>query len=65
VGDPAGRCPVKAQPNETKLQESSMSNTRKTIVAFCLVAFAAACAPQPEPVYVEPVPAEPVYSGKM
>lgn len=42
-----------------------MSKTVRAVVALSLVAFIAACAKQAEPVYVtEPVPAEPVYTGK-
>ena len=39
-----------------------MSKSTKTMLAICLVAFAAACAPKPEPVVMvtEPVIAEPV-----
>ena len=42
-----------------------MSNSFKTVMALCLVAFVAACAGKKEEVvYVEPqpVPAEPVYN---
>ena len=42
-----------------------MSTTKKTIVALCLVAFAAACAPKPEPVYTAPVTPQPVYTGQL
>ncbi|MCR9151133.1 MAG: hypothetical protein NXH83_13235 [Rhodobacteraceae bacterium] len=38
--------------------------SRKALVALALVAFAAACAPKPEPVPMEPVTVEPTYSGK-
>lgn len=43
-----------------------MSNSTKTLLALCMVAFIAACAPkQPEVVYVdEPVSTEPTYTGK-
>jgi len=38
-----------------------MSKGAKVMVALCMVAFVAACAPEPEPVFVEePVVAEPV-----
>lgn len=38
-----------------------MSKTAKVVIALCTVAFVAACAPKPEPVFVEePVVAEPV-----
>jgi hypothetical protein len=33
-----------------------MSRLYKPLAALCLVAFAAACAPEPEPVYVAPAP---------
>ena len=36
-----------------------MSRLYKPLVALCLVAFVAACAPEPEPVYVEPAPVAP------
>ncbi|MHC0053867.1 hypothetical protein [Actibacterium sp. D379-3] len=41
-----------------------MSNTVKTLMAVCLVAFTAACAAEEEVVYVEPTPvvSEPVYT---
>ncbi|MCV2880614.1 hypothetical protein [Actibacterium sp. XHP0104] len=41
-----------------------MSNPVKTLVALCLVAFAAACAAEEETVYVEPEPvmSEPAYT---
>lgn len=44
-----------------------MSISTKTLLAFCMVAFVAACAGKQEEeiVYVdEPVTAEPVYTGK-
>ncbi|GGO51482.1 MULTISPECIES: hypothetical protein [Roseovarius] len=45
-----------------------MSNSIKSILAFGLVAFAAACAQQAEEEFVvvepEPVSQEPVYTGK-
>jgi hypothetical protein len=43
-----------------------MSNSTKALLAVCLAAFVAACAPkQEEVVYVdEPVSQEPVYTGK-
>lgn len=42
-----------------------MSTTVRTVMALSLVAFIAACAKKEEPVYVtEPVPAQPVYTGK-
>lgn len=43
-----------------------MSNTVRTMLAISLVAFIAACAKKEEPpVYVtEPVPSQPVYTGK-
>lgn len=44
-----------------------MSKSTKALLALCVVAFVAACAPkQEEPVYVEEaaVPAEPVFTGK-
>jgi len=48
-----------------KEREIRMSNSFKTVMALCLVAFVAACAGKKEEVvYVEPqpVPAEPVYN---
>lgn len=42
-----------------------MSKSSKTLLALCLVAFAAACAPKEEVVVVDnPVTTEPVYTGK-
>lgn len=43
-----------------------MSNSTRALLALCLVAFAAACAPaQEEVTYVEtPVSTEPTYTGK-
>jgi hypothetical protein len=42
-----------------------MSKSTKIVLALCLVAFAAACAPKPEPVVVqEPITTEPTYTGK-
>ncbi|WP_435259507.1 hypothetical protein ACSBLW_07010 [Thioclava sp. FR2] len=43
-----------------------MSKSTKTLLAFCMVAFIAACAKkEAEVVYVdEPVSAEPTYTGK-
>lgn len=43
-----------------------MSNVVKAVLALGLVSFVAACAPKQteEVVYVEPVTAEPVYTGK-
>jgi hypothetical protein len=43
-----------------------MSKSTRTLLAFSLVAFAAACAPKPEPVVVvaEPITTEPTYTGK-
>lgn len=38
--------------------------SRKALVALALVAFAAACAPKPEPAPVDPVSVEPVFTGK-
>lgn len=32
--------------------------------ALALVGFAAACAPKPEPVDIQPITTEPVYTGK-
>ena len=41
-----------------------MSRISKPLLALCLVAFAAACAPEPEPVVIQPAPvvAEPAYT---
>jgi hypothetical protein len=42
-----------------------MSKSTKTVLALCLVAFAAACAPKPETVVVEEtITTEPTYTGK-
>lgn len=42
-----------------------MSVTLRAVSALMLVAFVAACAPAPEPVYVtEPVAPPPTYTGK-
>jgi hypothetical protein len=41
-----------------------MSISSRAIFALVLVAFAAACAPKPEPV-VEEVTTEPTYTGKL
>ncbi len=42
-----------------------MSKSTQTVLALCLVAFAAACAPKPEPVVIqEPISTEPTYTGK-
>jgi hypothetical protein len=43
-----------------------MSSTVRTLLAFCMVAFVAACAaPEEEVVYVEtPVTTEPTFTGK-
>jgi hypothetical protein len=42
-----------------------MSTSTRALLALCLVAFAAACAPKPEEVVVvEPVTTEPTYTGK-
>lgn len=41
-----------------------MSKGIRAVVALSLVAFVAACAQQEEPVYVQPVTPEPVYTGK-
>jgi hypothetical protein len=42
-----------------------MSKSSKTLLALCVVAFAAACAPKEEVVVVDnPVTTEPVYTGK-
>lgn len=42
-----------------------MSKSTKIVLALCLVAFAAACAPKVEEVtVVEPVTTEPTYTGK-
>lgn len=38
--------------------------SRKAFAALALVAFAAACAPKPEPAPMQPVTVEPTYSGK-
>jgi hypothetical protein len=48
-----------------RIQEKRMSKS-KVVIALCLVAFAAACAPKTEEVvYVdEPVSVEPTYTGK-
>jgi hypothetical protein len=43
-----------------------MSTSTKLVLALCLAAFAAACAPKPEEVVVvqEPISTEPTYTGK-
>ncbi|EEW25136.1 hypothetical protein [Rhodobacter ferrooxidans] len=43
-----------------------MSNSTRALVALCLVAFVAACAPKPDPVVMvdEPLTTEPVFHGK-
>ena len=42
-----------------------MSKSTRVVLSLCLLAFAAACTPKPEPVYVEePVSVEPTYTGK-
>ena len=42
-----------------------MSKSTKIVLALCLVAFAAACAPKTEEVVVmEPISTEPTYTGK-
>ena len=43
-----------------------MSTSTRTLLALCLVAFAAACAPKPEEVIMveEPVTTEPTFTGK-
>jgi hypothetical protein len=43
-----------------------MSKSTKIVLAMCLVAFAAACAPKVEEVVVveEPITTEPTYTGK-
>jgi hypothetical protein len=43
-----------------------MSKSTKIVLALCLVAFAAACAPKTEEVVVveEPITTEPTYTGK-
>ena len=42
-----------------------MSTTTRTLLALCLVAFAAACTPKVEEVvYTDPVSTEPTYTGK-
>jgi hypothetical protein len=42
-----------------------MSTSTRTLLALCLVAFAAACAPKEEAVVIEePITTEPVYTGK-
>lgn len=42
-----------------------MSSTTRILMALCLAAFAAACAPQEEEiVYVAPVTTEPTNTGK-
>jgi hypothetical protein len=42
-----------------------MSKSTKIVLALCLVAFAAACAPKVEEVaVVEPITTEPTYTGK-
>ncbi len=42
-----------------------MQKSTRIILSLCLVAFAAACAPKPEPVVIqEPISTEPTYTGK-
>lgn len=38
--------------------------SKKLAFALVLVGFAAACAPQPQPVDVQPITPEPVFQGK-
>ena len=38
--------------------------SRKLVAVFAIVAFAAACAPKPEPAPVAPVTVEPTFTGK-
>jgi hypothetical protein len=41
-----------------------MPTSTRVLLALCLVAFAAACAPKPQEVVVEEVTVEPTFTGK-